>query len=197
MLKPQRQVPPNAKYRSQDPSFISHHTGSTDPEDMRYDFKTTTSILVFSARIFAGCLNLELCTREDVIELFSMYGPIKGTSFFPKGGYSFVQFENAQDAEDAVLNLNRYMFQGVRLGKSTINITPLIFRRQACQTRRQFAIWPRRNCTVREGFSFFNNVLVAKSAAEQMFQALRRLVIGTKKLDMVTTKKVSCCFTKN
>jgi RNA recognition motif-containing protein len=45
-----------------------------------------------------------------------MYGPIKGLTFFAKGGYAFVQFEKTEDAEDAVLNLNRYMFQGIRLG---------------------------------------------------------------------------------
>lgn len=46
-----------------------------------------------------------------------MYGPLRSVTYFPKGGYAFVQFENGEDAEDAVLNLNRYMFQGIRLGK--------------------------------------------------------------------------------
>jgi RNA recognition motif-containing protein len=71
----------------------------------------------FRARLFCGCLNLETCQRNDIIELFSMYGPLKGVTHFPKGGYAFIQFESEEDAEDAVLNLNRYMFQGIRLGE--------------------------------------------------------------------------------
>jgi RNA recognition motif-containing protein len=46
-----------------------------------------------------------------------MYGPLLGVTYFSKGGYGFVQYERAEDAEDAVLNLNRYMFQGIRMGK--------------------------------------------------------------------------------
>lgn len=71
--------------------------------------------------MFVGCLNLEVCTRNDIVELFSMYGPLKGVTHFVKGGYAFVQYENEQDAEDAILNLNRYVFHGIRLGMSKIN----------------------------------------------------------------------------
>ncbi|KAI6183131.1 RRM domain-containing protein [Aphelenchoides bicaudatus] len=99
---PKLQIPPNAKYQPQDPRTVGHETGSMELQALK-------------ARLFVGCLNLEVCQRNDVIELFSMYGPVTGVTHFPKGGYAFVQFESDEDAEDAVLNLNRYMFQGIRL----------------------------------------------------------------------------------
>lgn len=130
-MPPKSKIPPNAKFQPQNPQFVSHETSGTDTNDLRLVFDVLElNILVFSSRLFVGCLNLEVCTRNDVIELFryscivfidkknssSMYGPITGVTFFAKGGYAFVQFETPEDAEDAVLNLNRYMFQGIRLG---------------------------------------------------------------------------------
>jgi RNA recognition motif-containing protein len=113
-MPPKSNVPPNAKFQPQNPKYVSNETGSKDPEDIRYTHITLKAILS-RARLFVGCLNLETCTRKDVIQLFSMYGPLKGATHFIKGGYAFIQYENAEDAEDAVLNLNRYMFQGIRL----------------------------------------------------------------------------------
>ncbi|CAD5206659.1 unnamed protein product [Bursaphelenchus okinawaensis] len=90
-------IPPNAKYQPQDPQYVSTETGSKDPYVMR-------------SRVFVGCLNTDTVSREDVIQLFSMYGPLRGVSHFKSQGYGFVQFDNEEDAIDAVQNLNLYEF---------------------------------------------------------------------------------------
>ncbi|KAI6198905.1 Dpf-4 [Aphelenchoides besseyi] len=64
------------------------------------------------SRVFVACLNTNLCTRKDVIELFSMYGQVVGVSHFAREGYAFVQFANESDSVDAVKNLHHWMFQG-------------------------------------------------------------------------------------
>ncbi|KAI6198824.1 Heterogeneous nuclear ribonucleoproteins C1/C2-like [Aphelenchoides besseyi] len=91
------EIPPNAKYEPQSPTSVTGNTLSKDFE---------------KSRVFVACLNTNLCTRKDVIQLFSMYGQVVGVSHFAREGYAFVQFANESDAVDAVKNLHHWMFQG-------------------------------------------------------------------------------------
>ncbi|CAD5209673.1 unnamed protein product [Bursaphelenchus xylophilus] len=95
-------IPPNAKYQPQDPDYVTGDTTSKDPSIMR-------------ARAFVGCLNTDTCTRESIIHLFSMYGPLRGVTHFKSQGYGFVQFEREEDAVDAVENLHMFKFHGFEL----------------------------------------------------------------------------------
>ncbi|KAI6229835.1 Dpf-4 [Aphelenchoides fujianensis] len=95
-------IPPNAKYEPQNAETVSFDTSSKEIEAVK-------------ARLFAGCLNPEVCRREDVIQLFSMYGELSGVTFFAKGGYAFVQFVREEDAIEAIRNLDRWHFQGCLL----------------------------------------------------------------------------------
>ncbi|KAI6212690.1 hypothetical protein M3Y94_00057600 [Aphelenchoides besseyi] len=96
-------IPPNAKCVLQNPASVSGDTSSRDPEKLK-------------SRVLVSSLNTDSCTRNDVIELFSMYGQVVEVTHFAREGYAFVQFANESDAVNAVNNLDRWMFKGSKIG---------------------------------------------------------------------------------
>lgn len=62
----------------QDPTTVTRDTASQDP-------------LLVRARVFVGCLKRDTCTTEDVISLFSMYGPLRGVSLFAPQGCKLIE----------------------------------------------------------------------------------------------------------
>ncbi|KAI6238890.1 hypothetical protein M3Y99_00646600 [Aphelenchoides fujianensis] len=92
-------VPPNAKYEPQNVETVGFETQSKDLE-------------VKKACLFVGWRKKKKLTREDVIQLCSMYGELSGVSHAPERFCAFVLFARQEDAEEALRNLDGWFFRG-------------------------------------------------------------------------------------
>ena len=78
------------------------NTSSTDPKMM-------------NSRVFIGNLAAEKVSRQSVEKMFGSFGRILGVSLHKS--YGFVQFDNEEDAKEAVKANNGAMVHGLRLGE--------------------------------------------------------------------------------
>ncbi|GMT21139.1 hypothetical protein PFISCL1PPCAC_12436, partial [Pristionchus fissidentatus] len=95
-----------------DSGFVAKSTGAVKASDISYDTSSRDPAHLRS-RVFIGSLGRGPIVREDIIELCRPFGPLMAVTLFK--GYAFVQYERAEDADNACEVLNAKRWKGVNI----------------------------------------------------------------------------------